>query len=277
VFGYITVNQDELKMKDVRRYKSYYCGLCHELGERHGNIGRLTLNYDMTFLAILLAALYETPMKTEKKRCVPHPFTKQEMLYGEYTGYTADMDMLLTWYKMADDVNDENSVKARAFMRTRKKDIEKLKAAYPRQSKAMEENFKKLSDAEFANIHDLDYVSGLFGGMIAEVFVPKQDEWADELYRMGFYLGKFIYLLDAYEDLEKDAKNGEYNPWENQKGRKDFEALVENTLTMMIAESAREFEKLPILEDVDILRNIMYSGVWSRYETVKKKREEGKK
>lgn len=106
MFGYITVNQDELKMKDVRRYKSYYCGLCHELGERHGNIGRLTLNYDMTFLAILLAALYETPMKTEKKRCVPHPFTKQEMLYGEYTGYTADMDMLLTWYKMADDVND---------------------------------------------------------------------------------------------------------------------------------------------------------------------------
>ena len=274
MFGYITVNQDELKMKDVRRYKSYYCGLCHELGKRHGNVGRMTLNYDMTFLAILLAALYETPMKTEKKRCLPHPFTRQEMYYGEYTAYTADMDMLLTWYKMVDDVNDERSVKAGAFMKIKKSDIERLKAQYPRQSKAMEENFKKLSEAEFANIHDLDYVSGLFGDMVAEVFVPKEDEWADELHRMGFYLGKFIYLLDAYEDLEKDMRRGEYNPWENQKGRKDFYALVENTLTMMIAESAKEFEKLPILEDVDILRNIMYSGVWSKYEAVKKKREE---
>ncbi len=277
MFGYITVNQDELKMKDVRRYKSYYCGLCRELGIRYGNIGRLTLNYDMTFLTILLSALYETPMQTEKKRCVPHPLTKQEMLYGKYTGYTADMNMLLIWYKMADDVADDGSVKGRAFMKAKKSDIEKLKEAYPRQAEAIETKLKKLADAEFANIHDLDYVSGLFGDMTAEVFVAKEDEWSDELRRMGFYLGKFIYLLDAYEDLEKDEKNGEYNPWETMKGRKDFDALVENTLTMMIAESAKEFEKLPILADVDILRNIMYSGVWSKYEAVKKKREEGRK
>ena len=80
-------------------------------------------------------------------------------------------------------------------------------------------------------------------------------------------------MLDAFEDLEKDLKKGAYNPWQPSKDRKDFDALVENTLMMMISECAKSFERLPIVQDVDILRNIIYSGVWQKYEEVREKRE----
>ena len=82
--------------------------------------------------------------------------------------------------------------------------------------------------------------------------------------------------MDAYEDLEKDRKKKAYNPWTPYLGRLDFDALVENTLTLMISDAAREFERLPILTDVEILRNILYSGVWKRYQIVKTKRENAK-
>ncbi|MCR5295095.1 MAG: DUF5685 family protein [Lachnospiraceae bacterium] len=274
MFGYITVNQDELKMKDARRYRSYYCGLCHELGSKYGAAGRIALSYDMTFLAILLSALYEGPLKEEKRRCIPHPLTRRETRRGVYTSYTADMTMLLMYYKMRDDVSDDGSIRARAYLAAEGRYIERLRERYPEKAELIKEKLGKLADAEFANIHELDYVSGLFGDITAEVFAPRKDEWEDELRRMGFYLGKFIYLLDAYEDLKKDMKKGAYNPWENLAVRKDFDALVENTLTMMIAECAKEFEKLPIVSEVEILRNVLYCGAWSKFEEVKKKREE---
>ena len=113
------------------------------------------------------------------------------------------------------------------------------------------------------------------------LFVWQEDEWKDRLYEMGFYLGKFIYLLDAYEDIEEDQKKNNYNPfllqakdmtWKPVFGEEDFEEKCEQMLRMMMAECSRAFEQLPILRYEDIIRNILYSGVWTRYEMVKRKR-----
>ena len=95
----------------------------------------------------------------------------------------------------------------------------------------------------------------------------------DSLRRMGFYLGKFIYILDAYDDLEKDVKNGNYNPFAEKYIMKGFDEQVRRILIMMMAQTCREFEKLPIIKYTDILRNILYSGVWCRFETVSGKRK----
>ncbi|MGX8729257.1 MAG: DUF5685 family protein, partial [Lachnospiraceae bacterium] len=117
-------------------------------------------------------------------------------------------------------------------------------------------------------------VSGYTGKMLGEIFVMQEDEWSDVLRCCGYYLGKFVYLMDAYEDLEKDQRKKEYNPWTPFFGRPDFDALVENTLTLMVSDAAREFERLPIIMDAEILRNILYAGVWKQFRTVKAKREE---
>ena len=96
----------------------------------------------------------------------------------------------------------------------------------------------------------------------------------DSLRRMGFYLGKFIYILDAYDDVEKDVKNGNYNPFAEKYIMKGFDEQVRQLLIMMMAQTCREFEKLPIIKYTDILRNILYSGVWCRFEMIARKRRE---
>lgn len=272
MFGYVIVNRDELKVKDVNRYRSFYCGLCYSLRKRYGLKGQLLLPNDLTFLDVLLNGLYEQPLEEKDEHCVIHPLRKQHMVYNAITDYCADMGILLAYYKMLDDVRDDSSIRAGAYAKTLKKQAEEIIAKYPRQAKAVSECIEELHDLEDAKNYDLDRVSGQTGRMIGEIFVMKEDLWADVLRKMGFYLGKYIYLLDAYDDLEKDEKKHHYNPWEKDKNRPDFEALVENTLTMMMAECARNFEKLPILQDIDILRNIVYSGVWVKYREIQKKR-----
>ena len=91
------------------------------------------------------------------------------------------------------------------------------------------------------------------------------------------YLGKFIYLCDAYEDVEKDMKTGSYNPLRNWYGNPGFEERCRGILVLMMSECSREFEKLPILEHAGILRNILYSGVWYRFEKVRGEREAAEK
>ena len=90
MFGYITVNQQELKIKDYNRYRSYYCGLCQALRERYGKTGQITLTYDMTFLVILLTGLYEPECRIDQRRCMVHPGRKHDMLVNEFSAYAAD-------------------------------------------------------------------------------------------------------------------------------------------------------------------------------------------
>ena len=114
-----------------------------------------------------------------------------------------------------------------------------------------------------------DIMAGIFGEIMAELFVFRHDEWEAALRKIGFFLGKFIYLMDAYEDVEKDIKTGNYNPLKQIfPNNPDFADNCRELLTMMMAECSREFERLPILLYADILRNILYSGVWCRYTMV---------
>ena len=106
-----------------------------------------------------------------------------------------------------------------------------------------------------------------------EIFAYRQDLWEPTLRRMGFFLGKFIYLMDAYDDVEEDIKKGNYNPFSRSYIMEGFDEQVRQMLIMMMAEVCREFEKLPIIKYTDILRNILYSGVWCRFEAVSGKRK----
>ena len=273
MFGYVIANQNELKLKEYERYRAYYCGLCRTLRRRYGTMGQMLLSYDLTFLYILLEALYEVPLTDTKKRCAVHPAARHRMLFNEVAEYTADMCVLLSYHKLADDWKDERSIKGRAGADLLRRSFRKVEKEYPKQAQAVRECMQLLSRYESENETDLDKVSGLTGHMLAAVFGWKKDEWTDELMSVGFYLGKYIYLLDAYDDLGTDLKKKRYNVWTSYRTRRDFEALVENTLTMMMSECARYFERLPIVQDADILRNILYSGVWTKYRQLKNKEE----
>ena len=273
MFGYIVVNQDELKIKEYNKYKSYYCGLCQSLKKSCGLSGQIILSYDMTFLIVLLEGLYEKPVSSVKKTCIAHPSKKQNILRNEITEYAADMSLLLMYYKLMDNWFDDKDMKSRILADRLRKKKEKIAHKYKDKceeiAKCVRENVKN----EKKGVYDIDLMAGISGKMLGAVFSYRDDEWSKELRTIGFYLGKFIYLLDAYEDLEEDIKKHRFNVWLPYKDRKDFDACVENTLTLMMSDCARSFERLPIVQDADILRNIIYSGVWTKYNEHKKKKE----
>ena len=273
MFGYVTVCEPELKVKDLKKYRAYYCGLCRTLKEDYGFMGQMTLTYDMTFAVILLSSLYETIAKHEEHRCKVHPVKRQHMLRNEITSYAAAMNVLLAYYHMEDDWQDDHKVSSLMTKSLIQGKAKKIIEKYPRQSKVIQQSLRELGECERENSMDIDRAAGCFGRLMAELFVWKEDIWEKTLRKMGFYLGKFIYLMDAYEDIDDDIANACYNPFMCFREREDFNDYCKQILTMMIAECSREFEKLPILTHAEILRNILYSGVWCRFEAICEKRQ----
>lgn len=273
MFGYIIVNKAEMKFKEFDRYHAYYCGLCRKLREKYGVAGQLSLSYDMTFLLLLLTGLYEPETIVGTCRCAAHPFERHEIRTNIFTEYIADMNVLFTCYKCKDDWEDEHKLTKLVYGKVLSGRSKELTEHYREKIRGISLTMQDFSDAEREGNAGIDTMAGLFGKVMAQIITCKEDEWKENLYRMGFYLGKFLYLMDAYEDVEADIQKGTYNPLKKKYEEPDFEEECRTILTMMMSECCREFEKLPIFENVEILRNILYSGVWCRYEAVSGKRK----
>lgn len=266
MFGYVVINKPDIRFKDYDIYQAYYCGLCRELKAKYGLKGQITLNYDLTFLTILLSSLYEPEHEIKSMcKCIAHPFEKHRTIRNEFSSYAADMNVLLSYYKCLDDINDEHSFKAQMLGSALKKSGKSVERKYPKQAASIKEELQKLSEYESSKCTDIDAVSGCFGRLLAAVFVYREDEWKEYLYEMGFYLGKFIYILDAYADYNEDIKSGRYNPLSETESNLDG---VRNMLTLEMAECAKAYEMLPIVDNTDIIENIIYSGIWSGFGSV---------
>ena len=274
MFGYIIVNKAEMKFKEFDIYHSFYCGICRDLKRKYGMRGQMSLSYDMTFLAILLTGLYEPSTRQESCKCALHPFERHEVRNNVFTEYAADMNVLLACYKCQDDWEDEKKFWKLLYGRLLEKKTGKLQEVYAEKVRTIRLLMQDFSEAEQSEQADIDMLGGLFGRVMAEVMAVREDEWAESLRRFGFFLGKFIYICDAYEDVETDIKKGMSNPLKRLFSNTDFEEECRTILMMMMSECCKEFEKLPILENVEILRNILYSGVWCRYEAVRERREQ---
>lgn len=272
LFGYVFPCQDELKVRELREYRAYYCGLCRCLKKSYGFMGQLSLTYDMAFLGILLTALYEPDITVQDIRCMVHPAHKHMVKKSFYLEYAADMNVLLSYYKCMDDWNDEHRLLKALYGRMLWFKGKKIARKYPDKSESIRKNLEKLAAAEKSNCSNIDYTAGCFGGICAAIFACHNDEWAEDLKRMGYFLGKFIYLLDAYEDMEEDKKRHCYNPLLASGNGEVTQEKAYQLLLMMMSEAGKAFERLPIIQNAGILRNIIYSGVWCRYECIKNKK-----
>lgn len=279
MFGYVTIYRKGLAKEDLDRYQAYYCGLCQALGRRYGMAGQLTLSYDMAFVAILLSALYEPETQFGTGRCAPHPLRTRPRADNEFQNYAADMTIALAYYNFLDDWQDDHR---RASFRQAKKlepFLPAIREYWPRQYSVITEQLAALNVLEGSGSHDLDALCNAFGTLLGAVFACRDDLWAPVLQEMGRGLGGFIYLMDAYDDLEKDQKKGRYNAlqalWE-QLSPAEYETHCHDLLTQQIGLCAQQFSLLPILQDTPegkLLYNTIYSGVWSKYALVRKHRE----
>lgn len=271
MFGYVAANRDALTNEQKDRYKSCYCGLCRTLKERHGSLSRLTLNYDMTFLVMLLSSLYEPEEASGSGRCIVHPVHKHFYWRNEYTDYASDMNIALFYHKSIDDWNDEHKLLSAAARRLLKDEYDRVKEQYPRQCEVMEQRLFELNWLEETKSANPDLGANYFGQIMGELFVYREDHWEKTLREMGVFLGRFIYVMDAVVDFIPDKKRGRYNPLVAFQESGGEASNQKDILTMLIGECAAQFEKLPLIQDIDILRNILYAGIWQRYVESEKK------
>lgn len=271
MFGYVVADQANLKPEELERYRGAYCGLCRAIGRRHGQHARLVLTYDMTFLALLLGSLYEPELRQGSARCLPHPIRPRDWQCTDFTDYAADLNLALAYYNCLDDWQDDRNVVKLAVAKTLEPAYRKISVQWPEQCRAIETQLQALSTFEAKKSPDLDGASRCFGDLMAALFTVRADHWTEILQHLGRNLGQFIYLMDAALDREEDDKKGRYNPisaFESVHGSFD----VFQALTMLIGDCTLAFERLPLEQDLGLLRNILYSGVWSRYAIEQRRR-----
>lgn len=272
MFGYVSVYHKDLSPAAQERYQAAYCGLCRALRGRYGVVGQSALSYDMAFTAVLLTALYDPPTEYGRGRCALHPAKARPRAANEWIDYAADMTALLAYYNFLDDWQDDGSHAARALAGRLARYLPALQTRWPRQCAAVKTQLAALEALESAGCADLDALCNAFGALLGAVLAPREDLWAPVLGRMGQALGGFIYLMDAYDDLERDAKRGNFNALaalHSALPAQAFEARCKALLEAQMALCAQAFGLLPIVKDTpegEILYNTLYAGVWGRYE-----------
>lgn len=272
MFGYTTVNKPEMKFKEYDLYHSYYCGLCSVLKKKFGLTGEFTLSYDGAFLCSLLCDLYDAQDEISERRCAVHPGVKHVIRTNVITDYAADMNALMAMFKCQDDWHDDKKISGRILSGLLNGKTKSLRDKYADKIVVITKAIDDMNEIEKSGKPDPEGMAFLFGKCMSEVYAYKNDEWEKYLRVFGDRLGRVVYLMDAYEDVYSDMKKGRYNPYSDVYERPDFEGLAREMITVHLEEACVAFEKLPLIENVDFLRNILYSGIWIRFNIAAGKR-----
>ena len=265
MFGYLTAQTELLTPEQLARYRACYCGLCRSLKDRHGQLGRLTLNYDMCFLVLLLDSLDEPELRQGEEPCIAHPRTARAWQRTENSDYAADLTVALAYNKCLDDWHDDASPLALAETAALRRSYRKVQALWPRQCEAIEQGLRALGELEKNGEADPDAAAACFGALMAELFVRREDRWAPQLRSLGGALGRFIYILDACMDLDKDALLGRYNPLRRRYGMNNA-AAFRDILKMLLGDAVRAFDALPLVQDAPLMQNILCAGLWAAFD-----------
>lgn len=272
MFGYVRINKMDLTFREFDYYKGYYCGLCKYLKENHGEVSRLSLNYDITFLIVILTALYKLDSDITYERCIANPIKKKMRIVNEITEYAASMNILLSYYKLEDNLYDDNGIKDKLAYTLYKGKLKKAYEKYPQKAEYIKQQLGNLRELEKQESKSIDKVSNTFGNLMGEIFVYKKDEYEQNLRNIGFNLGKYIYILDAYEDLEEDSKKGRYNPFIDYIDKKEeLKNKVDRLISMSLGMATKNIEQLNLEFNKSIIDNIIYSGVYLRYKSILEK------
>lgn len=264
MFGLISANLDELTGEEKNRYNGVYCGICRSIREQVSSAARLSLSYDMAFLALLLMSLYEPAETAGERACEFHPVKPHPWVDNECVRYCARMNTVLGYYNALDDYEDEGRLRAKWMAEIFGKELSSAQEAYPRQCGAIEQGIRYLKQLEKDGCDNPDIPAGCFGALLGELFVYREDLWAPELRQMGDAIGRFIYLADAAMDYHKDRKHNHYNPFIAM-GMAYAPDQWEQYLVLAMGRCTESFERLPLVQDKGILDNILYSGVWVAY------------
>ena len=265
MFGYVKACKPELKIKDFEIYKAVYCSLCKKLGKSYGILSRFTLSYDFTFLALLNMSLQDGCVCFERKRCAFNPLKKCNYCKNDDAiDMPAAAAMIMLYYKILDNIADERGIKKIGFYMLKPifgSAHKKAAKSYPEIEKAVAEYISAQNALEAADCTSIDEAADPTAKVMQEILALCSENETQKrvLRRLGYCLGRYIYLLDAACDLADDKKSGSYNVLKTVDG--DVKEKITPQLYFCVNEAVRAFELLDIKKYKDILGNIIYLGL----------------
>lgn len=270
MFGYVKPETPYLYMKDDTLYKALYCGVCKSIGRTCTQSARLSLTYDIAFFSALVHNLANEDVKISPQRCVTHWFKKRPMVEkgDRLTDLSAAVNVELAYYKIKDDILDGNGGKGK--LQFFKGSHKKVLKAHPEISQIIEKNYQDLFALEKQKCQSIDMISEPFAQMMCQLgeYVLK-DKFSDGAKRLFYFLGKWIYLIDALDDYEKDVKEGSYNPLYYAYGQKPtVKELFESSgkdlsfaFSDIFASLKSAMENCKFYFNHDLIDNIILKGI----------------
>lgn len=287
MLGYISPDKPELKIKEYEIYSGYYCGICKSIGKRYGQIPRLSLSYDSVFLALLFSAVYPVEESAVFERCVVHPVKKRTIINQNFAiDYAADMFLILMYFKLKDDQRDNKTLKAGIGIILGDSTFKKLKNTYPNKIAEVEKYLNQLTVLEKKKCSSLDEAAEPFSKLTETVFSLEYDKYPfynqkkDKIVKsIGYFIGKWLYLIDALDDLEDDNKDHNYNPLilkfefdnsieEIADFRTRIKERMEFNLHSYLSELIKAYDLLDLNKNQALLDNIIYFGLMKKTENI---------
>ncbi|KNF09968.1 hypothetical protein CLPU_1c01330 [Gottschalkia purinilytica] len=288
MFGYVIPYKSELKMKEYNMFRAYYCGLCKAMGKEANQMVRMGLNYDLTFMGLLLSSIQEDRSQITFEGCIANPFKKKPIVQmNNALKYTSNISTMLIYFKLIDDWNDEKSITSLLGTVPFINSVKKSSRKYPSQYNDIKKYLKELSKLENNKCNKVDEAADMFGKLMESISTP--DFITDEkiirtLKWLGYNLGRWIYILDAFNDIEEDIKKKNYNPIILQYKYKENESIndflnrikepIEFSLTFTLENMSRSFELLDVKYNRSILENIIYMGTRYKMDNIINQKEE---
>ena len=281
MFGYLSPDKPYLYMKDNTLYKALYCGVCKSIGKISGQRARFTLTYDITFLSAIAHNITGKDIVVKKSRCIANPITVKPIAKrDEINDMLGAVNVILAYYKLKDDILDENKGNFKSVIF--KKGYKKAKKRYPNVDKIVKDCYQNLVKLEIENSDSIDMVSDCFAVMLKdiskEVFKDKATENTDSLM---YAVGKWIYLIDALDDYDKDVKSKNYNVFKNYYNAKDYKELIgkfENEIIVIFsdifAQISENFNLIKSYFNNDLVLNILFRGIPKKTQNVINKGKE---
>lgn len=276
MFGYIKVDKPNILIKDFNTYKAYYCGLCKSIGKHAGELMRLGVNYDIAFLSILAHNYEDLQPEFDMQRCFIHPIGPKfsVVLNDSVQERIVDINTILGYYKVYDDLSDKGGVKHLAAKNILKPYYKKAAKRLPELDAALKKCFAELHELESAGSRDVDKLSKTSADMLVAVGLAACKNPDEHLVALCADLGRWIYEIDAFDDLKKDVEKGCFNPFADHPVEgEELEKLrqfVSDRLFGYIKNIRAAYDKMRITVSEGPLSNIIYLGLRARTEEVLK-------
>ncbi|MFA7672710.1 MAG: DUF5685 family protein [Clostridia bacterium] len=283
MIGYIKTFTPELKVKEYTRYNAYYCGICNSIKKRYGQIPRLLLNYDCIFITVLTDSILKMHLEYEDFRCIVHPIIKKKrVIASSSVDYAADMNIYLAYKKLEDDIADENNMLHSLSRSMIRKYADRIRTKYPQLTGIIDDNLYRLMQLEREKCENIDEIADCYANTVKEICIHML-EGVDEVVKrnagiIAYNIGKWVYVCDAYNDIEKDVEKDMYNPYISRfkdvfsKDIKKFKGDIKERTSFIIYAPMKTVTDLyeDAFEDMcdPIIKNIIYEGIYDKTEKI---------